>query len=182
VRVLRKLLLTTPRFKVYVESQRINSRWQQYYYLEKPDAVLIVPYTDEHIILLEVERPVLKHISVELPGGRIEPGERPLRAAQRELEEECQLTSRDWRLLATSYPLPSITTEKVFIYAARIVPRVANKISLKAKVEGIRGAMAASFEQAQKCALAGKMRCAVDAYALLLFLDSCTNIGRRKQR
>jgi len=72
----------------------------------------------------------------ELPAGRIEPGERPLAAAKRELIEETGFRARKWSVLVRYYASPGFLAEFFNIFLAQdIRPGVAQpepdeKISL----------------------------------------------------
>ncbi len=54
----------------------------------------------------------------ELPAGRLDPGETPLRAARRELKEETGYRARKWKKLLSYYPTPGYVSEKMTIYLA----------------------------------------------------------------
>src|SRR5262249_25653466 len=54
----------------------------------------------------------------ELPAGRLDPGEKPLQAAKRELIEETGCRARKWRKLVTFYPSPGYVSEKMTIFLA----------------------------------------------------------------
>ena len=55
----------------------------------------------------------------ELPAGRIDPGERALAGAKRELLEETGITARRWRHAFTFYSSPGFLDETMAIYLAR---------------------------------------------------------------
>jgi ADP-ribose pyrophosphatase len=55
---------------------------------------------------------------LEIPAGRLEPGEDPLLAAQRELEEETGYRARSWRLLRRFFPAVGFCTEVMYLYLA----------------------------------------------------------------
>ena len=55
---------------------------------------------------------------LEIPAGKLEEGEDPLFAAKRELEEETGVTSTDFEKIATVYPSPGYTNEKIYVYRA----------------------------------------------------------------
>ena len=54
----------------------------------------------------------------ELPAGRIDPGEKPLGAAQRELLEETGYTATYWRRILHFYASPGFVAETMSVYLA----------------------------------------------------------------
>ena len=54
----------------------------------------------------------------ELPAGRLDPGEKPLQAARRELIEETGYRARRWRRLASFWVSPGYVEERMTIYLA----------------------------------------------------------------
>ncbi len=54
----------------------------------------------------------------ELPAGRIDPGEKPLPAAQRELLEETGYTAENWRRIFHFYASPGFVAETMSVYLA----------------------------------------------------------------
>lgn len=54
----------------------------------------------------------------ELPAGKLEPGEEPLPAAQRELSEETGLEAAEWQALGALYTSPGFSTETLYLYLA----------------------------------------------------------------
>lgn len=57
---------------------------------------------------------------LEIPAGKLAPGEDPMRAAKRELEEETGLIA-DLSPLTVLYPTPGYSNEKIYIYQAENV-------------------------------------------------------------
>lgn len=57
-------------------------------------------------------------VVLEIPAGKLNPGEDPAAAAARELEEETGVRAEGLRLLFTLYPSPGYTDEKIYIYRA----------------------------------------------------------------
>ena len=55
---------------------------------------------------------------LELPAGKLEKGEEPFPAAQRELSEETGLEADQWRELGAICVSPGISTEKLYLYMA----------------------------------------------------------------
>ncbi|HLS82763.1 MAG TPA: NUDIX hydrolase [Steroidobacter sp.] len=54
----------------------------------------------------------------ELPAGKIDHGEPPLKTAQRELEEEAGAIARRWRSLGEYFSSPGVCTEVIHLYLA----------------------------------------------------------------
>lgn len=54
----------------------------------------------------------------ELPAGKLDPGESPLRAAKRELREETGLRAKTWRKLISYYASPGFVAEKMNLFLA----------------------------------------------------------------
>src|SRR5581483_3437011 len=54
----------------------------------------------------------------ELPAGRLDPGEKPLQAAKRELAEETGYKARTWKKLVSFFPSPGYVEEKMTIFLA----------------------------------------------------------------
>ena len=54
----------------------------------------------------------------ELPAGRLDPGEKPLQAAKRELAEETGYSARKWTKLASFWVSPGYVEERMTIFLA----------------------------------------------------------------
>ena len=70
------------------------------------------------ILLVRQYRLPARAIMWELPAGRLDPGEKPLQAAKRELVEETGYRAREWKKLLTLYPSPGYVAEKMTVYVA----------------------------------------------------------------
>ena len=89
-------------------------------YIRHSGAVVIIPLLDDNTIVMERQfrYPLGRHF-LELPAGKIEPGEHPLATAQRELVEECGYRAGAWRHLATVHPCIGYSDERIEFYLAR---------------------------------------------------------------
>ncbi len=88
-------------------------------YVEHPGAVMIVALLDEKTVLLERQfRYAPQQHFFELPAGRIEVGETPLKTAQRELVEECGYQAAEWQRLTSLYSCIGYSNELIEIYLA----------------------------------------------------------------
>ncbi len=89
-------------------------------YILHPGAVAIVPFTDDGRIVLERQyRHPTRRVIVEIPAGKLDPGESPLVCGQRELLEETGYVAREWAHAFTMYPTVAYSDEAIQIWFAR---------------------------------------------------------------
>lgn len=74
---------------------------------------------DPDIILIRQYRHAAGQFLLELPAGRIEPGEAPLAAAKREMIEETGFRAKRWTMLTKYFASPGFLGESMQIYLAR---------------------------------------------------------------
>lgn len=74
---------------------------------------------DGDVLLVRQFRKAAGRQLLELPAGTLEPGEDPLRCAERELEEETGFRARQWAALAAFYTSPGFSTELLHLYLAQ---------------------------------------------------------------
>jgi 8-oxo-dGTP pyrophosphatase MutT (NUDIX family) len=92
---------------------------EDYYVLEYNNWVNGVAVTEDNKILLVSQyRHAAGIVSLEIPGGVIEPGELPFEALQRELLEETGYRFNNFELLSEVYPNPSTGNNKNYCYLA----------------------------------------------------------------
>ena len=70
------------------------------------------------ILLVRQYRLAARQSMWELPAGTVDPGEKPLQTARRELVEETGYRAKKWTKMAEFYPSPGFLTEKMTIYLA----------------------------------------------------------------
>lgn len=105
--------------------------------IEHPGAAAIVPLTDAgEVVLVRQYRKTVENMLLEIPAGKLEPGEDPLTCAQRELAEETGLRATVMTPMLTFAPSPGILTEAITIFLARgLVP---HRLSGPPEEEGLR--------------------------------------------
>lgn len=100
--------------------QLSSGRRQELLIVEHPGAVAIVAWLEDgRVLLVRQYRHAARRHLIEVPAGRIEPGETPLAAARRELEEETGMRAREWRELTTFLPAPGFCSERITLFEAR---------------------------------------------------------------
>ena len=81
-------------------------------------AVMLAVDSRGRVLLVRQYRLPARAMLWELPAGRLDPGEKPLQAARRELEEETGYRARTWRKLLAFYPSPGYVAEKMTVFVA----------------------------------------------------------------
>lgn len=95
-------------------------------------AVGIIPITNEgKILLVKQFRKPLEKVILEIPAGKIDPGEEtmPERTARRELEEETGFQANTWTYVSSMYLSPGFSNEKMYMYYAEKLARVENPLA-----------------------------------------------------
>ncbi len=88
-------------------------------FIEHPGAAAIVPFLDDHrILLLKQYRHALKQYIWEIPAGTLDPKEEVIPCARRELIEETGYAANRWQKLGEITPLPGYSNERIHIYMA----------------------------------------------------------------
>jgi ADP-ribose pyrophosphatase len=88
--------------------------------LEAPDWVNIVALTpDEQVVLIRQWRFGAREVTLEIPGGMVDPGEAPGEAARRELLEETGYAAAEWIELGSIQPNPAILNNRCHTFLAR---------------------------------------------------------------
>ena len=84
-----------------------------------PGGAAVVPLLpDGSVVLIRQYRHCVGDTIWEIPAGRLEPGERPLDCAKRELEEEVGYKAAQIRALTEIYSAPAYCTEIISIFLA----------------------------------------------------------------
>ncbi len=81
-------------------------------------AVMMAVDARGRVLLVRQYRLPAEAMLWELPAGRLDPGETPLQAARRELEEETGYRARRWRKLLSFYASPGYIAEKMNVFVA----------------------------------------------------------------
>lgn len=116
---------SAPRFRgvivdVRTDTVRLpNGRTAAREVVTHPGGVAILPLTDDgRAILVRQFRYCVGRVLLEVPAGKLEPGEDPRPAALRELEEEVGMIPDRLEYLGGLYVSPGISTEVIHLYLA----------------------------------------------------------------
>lgn len=91
--------------------------------------VVILPLDGEgNVTLVKQFRYAHGRVLLEAPAGKLEKGEEPYPAAQRELKEETGFTAKRWDFLGAIETSPGFLTEKLYLYLARGLEAGAQKL------------------------------------------------------
>jgi ADP-ribose pyrophosphatase len=98
-------------------------------YVTHPGAVVMIAELDGGKLLFERQfRYPLDRVFLELPAGKIHPGEDILLTAQRELQEETGYVARDWHYLGLIHPCIGYSDERIEIFFARGLSHVGHAL------------------------------------------------------
>jgi ADP-ribose pyrophosphatase len=87
--------------------------------VEHPGSVAVVPVDrNGRVVLVRQFRAPARTVLLELPAGKLEPGEDPLACARRELVEECGLHGGEWSALARFWTSPGFLREEMHLFLA----------------------------------------------------------------
>ncbi|HEY1338435.1 MAG TPA: NUDIX hydrolase [Bryobacteraceae bacterium] len=81
-------------------------------------AVMMAVDEKKRVLLVRQYRLPAEKDLWELPAGKLDPGEKPLQAAKRELAEETGYKARKWEKLASFWVSPGYVQEKMTIFLA----------------------------------------------------------------
>lgn len=107
--------------KVYRDTVRLPDGSQgEREYIRHPGAVAIVALTDDRRLLLERQyRYPSRREFIEIPAGKIDPGEAHFATAKRELLEETGYVAEEWTRLCVLHTAIGYTDEAIELYLAR---------------------------------------------------------------
>jgi ADP-ribose pyrophosphatase len=117
----RELVFQGRMLKVHRDTVRLpdgNTATREHIY--HPGAVAILPVLDSGDIVMERQyRYPLGRDFIELPAGKMEPGEAPLATAKRELREETGYSATHWEFMASIHVAIAYSNERIDLYLAR---------------------------------------------------------------
>jgi ADP-ribose pyrophosphatase len=93
-------------------------------WVEHPGATAVIPVTEQsNVIMVEQFRYPLNRITLEIPAGKIDPGETVDNCARRELKEETGLHTDQLIKIGSFATTPAFTDEVIHLYLATELTR-----------------------------------------------------------
>jgi len=97
----------------------ITGNEHDFFVVEAPDWINVVAITEhDEVILIEQYRHGIQSVTVEIPGGMVDPGEEPLQTAKRELLEETGYGGDNWVSIGEVCPNPAMQNNKCYTFLA----------------------------------------------------------------
>ncbi|HAA86008.1 MAG TPA: ADP-ribose pyrophosphatase [Kosmotogaceae bacterium] len=84
----------------------------------------VIPLDGKNVVLVKQYRFPIGEYLLEIPAGRLDPGEDPADCARRELLEETGYSIKEHKLMTLLYSSPGFTDERIYLYYA-VVEKVA---------------------------------------------------------
>jgi ADP-ribose pyrophosphatase len=139
-------------------------------YIRHPGAVAIVALFDDGRVLLERQfRYPHRREFIEIPAGKLEPGESPLDTAKRELVEETGYLAAEWKRVGVIHTAIAYTDEAIELFVARKLSKVERKLDQGEFLE----VLAVPFDQALTMVREGRITDS-KSVAGLLWVDKWT--------
>jgi len=89
-------------------------------FIQHKEVASVVPLTrDGQLLMIRQYRNAVGSLLLEMPSGRIEPGEKPEEAARRELQEETGYEAGQLTKLLSFFPVPGFCDMLVHVFLAR---------------------------------------------------------------
>lgn len=97
----------------------ITGNEHDFFIVESADWINVVALTENNeVVLIEQYRHGSESVTIEIPGGMVDPGEVPLQTAKRELLEETGYAGEKWIQIGEVFPNPAMQNNKCFTFLA----------------------------------------------------------------
>ena len=96
-----------------------------FYVIESRDWINIIPLTDDHqVVMIRQYRHGSREVTLEIPGGLVDPGDTPKRAAARELLEETGYQAKKWVKIGVVNPNPALFNNHCYTFLAQGIKKI----------------------------------------------------------
>ncbi len=140
--------------------------------VQHPGAAAIVPFlSDTEVLLIRQYRHATGGVILEVPAGKIDPGESAAETAARELEEEVGQRAGRIEELGWVWTTPGFTNEKIYLYAAFDLTAVVSRPEDDEVIELVPTPLAEALELVWRGEL-------TDAKSALALIHAARSVGR----
>jgi ADP-ribose pyrophosphatase len=128
--------------------------WHLYQVVRHPGGVGILPLHDDGTVtLIRQLRPAVDAFLLELPAGRLSPGEEPSACGRRELAEETGLKARRLTPLGVLHSSPGVFDETIHLFLAQGLSQGSPSPESYEEIEAVR----LPIEEARRMAMDGRI-------------------------
>ncbi len=163
------------RFRVQVSHERVtlpNGRVAQLDIVHHPGAAAVVPFVSaDDVLLIRQFRHAAGGTILEVPAGKIDPGDTPEGCAARELEEEAGQRAGRIEKLGWIFTTPGFTDEVIHLFAAFDLEIVPTRHEEDEVIEVVR----LPFAEALELVWRGEL---TDAKSAIALLHAAHRLGR----
>lgn len=162
-------------FRVEVSHERValpNGREVSLDIVHHPGAAAVVPFlAEDEVVLIRQFRHAAGGTILEVPAGKLDPGEPPERCAARELTEEAGYRAGRIVALGSIWTTPGFTDERIHLFAAFDLVRAASRPEDDEVIEVIR----VPLDDALELVWRGELS---DAKSALALIHAARHVGR----
>lgn len=158
-------------FSVELDTVRLRTgRLTERLKIDHPEAAAVLPFLDaQHLLMVRQWRYAIARETLELPAGKVDPGEAVEICAQRELLEETGYQARRFLHLTSYFPAIGYSNETIRIYAASGLQRVSADQAIQA-VDEISRVEVLSLTEVQNLILQGAINDGKTIIGISLYL------------
>ncbi len=162
-------------FQVRVNTERVtlpNGTELMLDVVSHPGAAAVVPFvSDDEVLLIRQYRHATGGTLLEVPAGKIDPGEDPEQCAVRELQEEAGRRAGRLESLGWTWTSPGFTDERIFLFAGFELETVPSQPAEDELIEPLILSLADALERVWRGEL-------TDAKSCLALIHAARRLGR----
>jgi 8-oxo-dGTP pyrophosphatase MutT (NUDIX family) len=96
-----------------------------FYIIESRDWINVIPLTDDNqVVMIRQYRHGSGEITLEIPGGLVDAGDTPKKAAVRELLEETGYQAKKWQKIGVVNPNPALFNNRCHTFLAQDIKKI----------------------------------------------------------